>query len=792
MLSSYRRVALIGAVTALVAATTVSVADGHSVRSRTLTASAAAFDAAADPFTVGRRPPAFVKGPCTDRSAAEQYPTGAGHDHLAIAAHGRECLMEQRSFLALLEQTENPATPQRDPNEVLGEMDLKNDVAAVAVAYPRAGVLFFDVSNPASPQFTARYRGAECEGAAIDVDCGAFVDLSSDAKTAFLSVQQISVVPGGPPGLNEPVATPGVDVVDVETGRLTGRLPVQSIGGVHTSRSHVIPPGPSSASQPRAPGEYLFSVANGLGIQVSRVVPAPTGGKTLQNVGRIDIDEVHDMFLQDDPLTGRTYMYVAAGFDTGFYVYDVTDPSAALGGRNETLLAEWDLTPECEEDWYAHTIDVAVRNGRRYVTMPAELFTSGEQSEEDRGQGCGKTLGNGDKAGPMWIVDATDFNALGRTTFADSEDGAAEELTTDARLKAASQNTLVTTWTNAAGREGQNLNFSPHNQQIVGNSIFLSGYHSGVTVLDASAAFAGRNERPRETAFLVPAGRPERPIYEPTIGPTAIPFFTTFINFRPLVWDMVAAKGHVFAADMTGGFYSLRQLDEQGRPLTPDPAPVSSQAERACPASAGLRSVDVQPRRRGAVLGFRRLQTHPVSIDVFQQSAGRRVIGERRVARFPARSASVAWDGTANIRGRRVTDGYYLVRYTMPLAGGRSDVRRVALRRSRGRFSVRPSSYRRASCGLLSAFKLERPVFGGRGNRSLFISYRLSAAARVTVTITRGRRVVRRFTARQAAANKTHRLRFPAEGRGRGDYRVTIVVDRGGRRVVARLAARRI
>ena len=45
-------------------------------------------------------------------------------------------------------------------------------------------------------------------------------------------------------------------------------------------------------------------------------------------------------------------------------------------------MAEWDPTPECDEDWYAHTIDVAFRGGKRYVTMPAELFLQKDESTD--------------------------------------------------------------------------------------------------------------------------------------------------------------------------------------------------------------------------------------------------------------------------------------------------------------------------------------------------------------------------------------------------------------------------
>src|SRR3712207_7933955 len=62
---------------------------------------------------------------------------------------------------------------------------------------------------------------------------------------------------------------------------------------------------------------------------------------------------------------------------------------------------------------------------RRYVTLPAELFNFGDQSAEDRAEGCGTQIGNGDQVGPLWIVDATDFGALGGNGgYANARDGA--------------------------------------------------------------------------------------------------------------------------------------------------------------------------------------------------------------------------------------------------------------------------------------------------------------------------------------------------------------------------------
>ena len=514
-------------------------------------------------------------GPCTDE-AAKSMPIGEGHNHSDIKQHGFSCRMEQVAFESLTAQLKDR------PNVILGEMDIKADIAAVAITYPQGGVLFFDVSDPAKPMFLSRYNATECDQLLEDINCGAFVDLSADGKTAYLSIQKLTLLPSLPLNPNTLNQTgPGVDVIDIANPRKPVRTqfyPILGIGGVHTVRSHTIPAGPSSAAQPRAAGEYVISNQNGVGIDIAKVTKV--AGKrlltTVRQLGTINLaatiqnNEVHDTFIQNDPLDGRTYLYNAAGFATGFNVYDITDPAKIK------QVAEWDPTPECDNDWYAHTIDVTHRNGRRYVTMPAEMLLmldknspSGlaEMSDGDKADGCGTFVGNGDKPGPLWIVDATDFSKLGPANDKKSPEQA---LATDAALKKASLDALVATWTNPAGRAGGSLTFSPHNQQIVGDKIYLSHYHGGVYVLDASAAFAGKRERPKELGFIVPHDDRTRPLLgqAPLTGLLGR-FFTDFPLGRPEIWDMVVYKDHVLASDMTGGFYSLR-YDDSPLPLCAD------------------------------------------------------------------------------------------------------------------------------------------------------------------------------------------------------------------------------
>jgi hypothetical protein len=202
-------------------------------------------------------------------------------------------------------------------------------------------------------------------------------------------------------------------------------------------------------------------------------------------------------------------------------------------------------------------------------------------------------------------------------------------------------------------------------------------------------------------------------------------------------------------------------------------------APAACVATSGFKSVSVRARGRGLRIAFERARSRRVRVDVFQHSAGRRLLGNRRVASF---RRAVRW------RGRRGSDGLYSVRFTMKLPRGLKDVRRVALVRRGGRFSVRPAFYRRASCGALSSFKLERPAFARRG---LGIAFRLGAPARVSVVVRRRGKTVRTFEPRRGVAERTYRLRLRA--RRRGDYVVRLSARlESGRVVRAKLTSRRL
>ena len=213
-------------------------------------------------------------------------------------------------------------------------------------------------------------------------------------------------------------------------------------------------------------------------------------------------------------------------------------------------------------------------------------------------------------------------------------------------------------------------------------------------------------------------------------------------------------------------------------------ASTRSGAPRCVPNNA-LRGTRVKPRGRRLRVGLK--TTSPASVDIFRQSRGRRITGERPVARFRGRSKAFTWPA------KRMRDGFFVVRVTTRTATGARDERRFAVRREGGRFKRLAPYERRAGCGLVQQFKLERPVFGARTNRALNVAFRLAERAEVAVTVRRANgTVVRRFATRSYGAG-LHRLRMSVNRRvPRGVYRIQLEARAGDRTVRATLRARRL
>ena len=279
-------------------------------------------------------------------------------------------------------------------------------------------------------------------------------------------------------------------------------------------------------------------------------------------------------------------------------------------------------------------------------------------------------------------------------------------------------------------------------------------------------------ENPKEIAYHV--APPD------TISSTGSTFIDERANWAMSQPAFAPERGEIWYSDGTSGFYALK-MDPNVWPFPSERGP------GGCVDNRGLTAVGARGARGGVRLSLARRRQLPVRVDVFRVSVGRRVIRERRVATFANRGHSFTW------RARRLAPGLYFARFSMYDGRRLYDAQRVVFERTRsGRVRVRPAHHRRDTCQLLRRFKLERPAFGGTGRTPLRIAYRLTSTGDVTVTVTRGRRVVKRFVRRGQAAGRTYRLTLPSRRLRRGDYRVQLRAVSGEDQIAATLVARRL
>jgi len=168
------------------------------------------------------------------------------------------------------------------------------------------------------------------------------------------------------------------------------------------------------------------------------------------------------------------------------------------------------------------------------------------------------------------------------------------------------------------------------------------------------------------------------------------------------------------------------------------------------------------------------------------------VLTERLVARFANRPSGFTWRGRNTRTKRLASDGDYVVRYRLRGSRGGTASLRLAVRRARGRFAPQPAFEKRGSCTTLQRYKLERPVFGGRGKVPLRAAIRLTRNASVGLELLRGGRVVKRLPRRAVQANRTARLRVAPQRLPRGRYQIRVTVREGRRSESATLSARRL
>jgi hypothetical protein len=278
-------------------------------------------------------------------------------------------------------------------------------------------------------------------------------------------------------------------------------------------------------------------------------------------------------------------------------------------------------------------------------------------------------------------------------------------------------------------------------------------------------------ENPKEIAYFMPPPS--------TISATGGSFIDERANWAMSQPAFALERNEIWYSDGTSGFYVLRLTDDVVRVL-------GESATASCLPSRGFRIAAVGGTRDRLRVRLARRQSLPVRVDVYRVSKGRRLLGERRVGGVADRGRSFTWPD-------RLAPGLYVARFRMYRDGRLFDIRRVVFERRRGGgVRTRPDHHLREGCGLLRMFKVERPAFGGFARVPLRASYKLTARANVTITVLRGRRVVRRFVKSDQAAGRIHRVAVSVRRLGRGDYRVRLTASAGEDQASKTLVSRRL
>jgi hypothetical protein len=311
--------------------------------------------------------------------------------------------------------------------------------------------------------------------------------------------------------------------------------------------------------------------------------------------------------------------------------------------------------------------------------------------------------------------------------------------------------------------------FEEHPTFRNGGLVALATYENGTRFLQI-----GADGKITEQGYFVPLG-----------GSTSAP------HWAPGGSDIVYAVDYERGLDVlkyTGPHYVPGDSETGKTPGTAGGGPKPQGSAPVCKASAGFLRASASGKGRGIRFTVSRRTKRPFEVAVVQQARGSKLVRNHSTALFKNRTRSFTWSG------KGASEGWYVVRFRMTLKGGASDVRRISMRRTGGRFVRRPPSHLKDNCGALKSFKLQRPVFGGAGARALKISYELPRGVdSVNVVASARGRVLRRFSGEGSDAGHEYRLLLPAGKIKRGtDVQVRITIVRAGSRQSSVLVSRRI
>ena len=107
-----------------------------------------------------------------------------------------------------------------------------------------------------------------------------------------------------------------------------------------------------------------------------------------------------------------------------------------------------------------------------------------------------------------------------------------------------------------------------------------------------------------------------------------------------------------------------------------------------CADPNGFRSVSVRRVGKRLRISFSKRTRNGVSVDIFQTAKGRKLVADKRVARFRNRQRAFTWSGRKTSgKKRRVARGVYYVRFRVTDDANKVDTRRIVVaKRKNGRF----------------------------------------------------------------------------------------------------------
>lgn len=273
---------------------------------------------------------------------------GHDHNHADIALHEQTYKFEMTSH--------HPLAGSATHSSGAHALDAKGGYLFAAVyggeADAEGGFFVFDISDPAQPKETGRFRFAGPLGGDRSLEA------TEDAEFVVLGTESVDCA-----GHVNPFA-PGIYLVDVRDKSqpvISHYLPRT---GVHSVAVH------------RIDGEdYVFAVTSDKNVfRIERgAVPQ------LVEVGELPIG--HDSIVMDDPILGAPILYAANG-GSDFVAWDVTDPASPQ------QLGEWAI-PDRDDKYYVHTGAVTIIDGRRIAVVTSEDWL--------------------DYPSALWVLDATDF-----------------------------------------------------------------------------------------------------------------------------------------------------------------------------------------------------------------------------------------------------------------------------------------------------------------------------------------------------------------------------------------------